>query len=124
MKKLLLSLIIFIPSFVYSEDITLAECNAMASIINQSTPMNVDEVTVMQSVVCTYPAEIIYNYNLTITARPNDINFNILKNSILNAWCTDPNQIYLLERVSGVQYKYRDINNTYLGELRFTMDEC
>ena len=76
MKKLLLYLIIFIPSLVYSEDITLAECNAMASIINQSTPMNVDEVTVMQSVVCTYPAEIIYNYNLTITARPNDINFN------------------------------------------------
>ena len=124
MKKLLLYLIISIPSLVYSKDITLAECNAMASIINQSTPMNVDEVTVMQSVVCTYPAEIIYNYNLTITARPNDINFNILKNSILNAWCTDPDQIYLLERVSGVQYKYRDINNTYLGELRFTMDEC
>ena len=56
MKKLLLYLIISIPSLVYSKDITLAECNAMASIINQSTPMNVDEVTVMQSVVCTYPA--------------------------------------------------------------------
>ena len=86
MKKLLLYLIISIPSLVYSKDITLAECNAMASIINQSTPMNVDEVTVMQSVVCTYPAEIVYNYNLTITATPSDINFNILKNSILNAW--------------------------------------
>ena len=54
--------------------------------------MNVDEGNVMQSVVCTYPTEIIYNYNLTITARPNDINFNILKNSILSGWCYDPNQ--------------------------------
>ena len=78
MKKLLLSLIIFIPSFVYSEDITLAECNAMASIINQSTPMNVDEVTVFERAFAHIPTEIIYNYNLTII-NPSDVNFNILK---------------------------------------------
>ena len=124
MKKLFFSLIIIIPSLAYSENMTLAECNAMASEINKLTPMNVDQATILQGVICTNPVEIMYNYKLTISASPSDINFNFLKNSILNAWCTDPDQIWLLERVSGVKYKYRDINRSYLGELVFSINEC
>lgn len=124
MKKLVLSLIIILPSLVYSKNISLEECNSMASIINESTPMNVDEVTILQNVVCTYPAEIMYNYNLTIPANPSDIDFSFLKKTILNSWCSDPNQIYLLERVSGIQYRYRNVNQTYLGDFRFSIDEC
>ena len=125
MKDLFFFLIITSSSFVYSKNMTFEECNVMASELNKLAPYQADEVTIFERASCTsYPTELIFNYKFTVSALPIDVDFVFLKDNILSGWCYDQGYLDILKSVVGVEYRYRDVNRTYLGDIWFSINEC
>ena len=125
MKDLFFFLIITSSSLVYLKNMTFEECNVMASELNKLAPYQADEVTIFEHASCTsYPTELIFNYKFTVSALPSDVDFVFLKDNILSGWCYDQGYLDILKSVVGVEYRYRDVNRTYLGDIWFSINEC
>ena len=128
MKKLIfLSFFILIscsyPDF--DENFSIRECNEIASEINATmSDMSVDAITILKNAVCHRPAKLNYMYEMKIIISRDKFDIQSLKSKNLQTVCTDPNMRFLLDRLSGVGYTYRDKNGSYIGEYEIHKSEC
>lgn len=102
-------------------------CNEGANELNKSTPMQIDEITVLQNAVC-IPThgkpELRYLYKLDIsTGTANQADINSLKPNQLNSLCTLDDTRALFEIVD-VRYVYMDRTGKKIGHINMSVSEC
>ena len=129
MKKIIFLSIIttFLINPLYSENLTNRDCNYIAGEINSSMGgMQIDQITILTSVVCPSGANLLYSYKLTT-----DISSEIFKEVIpelktnnINLWCSDPsvNELFLV--LDSVGYRYKNNSGIYLGEYKIDKSFC
>jgi len=105
----------------------MSMCNKSANAINQSTPKQIDQITVLQNVLCapsTGKPTLTYQYALDVspgTLSQEDI--NALRTRQLNSWCTNPDMKFTFKLVD-VTYVYNDSTGRYIGEINLSFTEC
>jgi hypothetical protein len=108
--------------------ITYPQCNAMASQINKSLPMDIDAVTKMKSVIC-LPGKVkptlMYLYEIDASSMPSVSASDLLtlKPNMVESWCSMPTQLELLRQVN-VLYNYRKLSGRFIGEIKISEEDC
>lgn len=102
-------------------------CNQAVNSLNSSTPMQIDEITVLNNAVC-LPAngkpELMYHYTLDVnTGAVSQAEINSLKPNQLNSWCTIDDTRALFEIVD-VRYVYTDRAGKEIGSITMSVSEC
>ena len=107
---------------------TYPQCNAMASQINKSLPMDIDAVTKMKSVIC-LPGKVkptlMYLYEIDSSNLPSVSASDLLtlRPNMVESWCSMPTQLDLLRQVN-VLYNYRKLSGRFIGEIKISEDDC
>jgi len=129
MKKHLCSIcllpLIFINS-AYAQ--LLQECNAIASDRNaRYYPSRVDSVTTIKSISCySDNKDVVLNFNRIVDFKGvsyDQNTLNSLRPSMKNTLCTGPDTNSLLRKFT-LGYKYFFDDGKYIGELKFSINEC
>ena len=108
--------------------VTWQQCNAMASQINKSLPMDIDAVTKMKSVIC-LPGKVkptlMYLYEIDASNMPSVSASDLLtlKPNMVESWCSMPTQLELLRQVN-VLYSYRKLSGRFIGEIKIREEDC
>ncbi len=126
MKKIIFLLVIstFLINPLYSMNLTNKECNDLASEINSSMGgMQIDQTTILQNVLCPSDANLLYSYKITLNISSEVFKEVIpeLKTNNINAWCSNPDLIELLNVLDSVGFRYANNINMYIGE--YTLDK-
>lgn len=106
----------------------LSECNSNASQVNLQLPMEVDAVTTWTNVLCSAGGDGViarYSYSLQLPASrlyPRFVKEAVYE-GMINAWCTDPVQRELLEKVS-IEAAYFRPDGSYITSFRVTSSMC
>ena len=102
----------------------IQDCNKIASQLNKSSGMYVDQITILRGGACA-PGEkikLIYLYDIdNDRLKINDIKG--LWKSQKNFWCTDPRQHKLLKAFN-IEYNYYSKNGKYIATNNFTIRDC
>lgn len=128
MKKIILFSVLTLVACSNSgnaETFSIRECNEIANEINSTmSNMHVDSITILKNAICHRPSKLNYMYQMTVSATEDEVNFVGMRRKNIQTWCTDPDMRFLLERLSGVAYTYRDKNGIYIGEYGFKKSDC
>lgn len=125
MKKLLPLLIttLIIPNSLLA--FSAKDCQALASEINSTLPMAIDNITTLKTTVCVPNKKkplLIYFYDISDnTITENQI--HSLWENVKNFWCTDPQQLDLIKLVD-VEYTYNDLSGKFLGRNKYSIKDC
>lgn len=101
-----------------------------AKIINEKTPMNIDEAIVLKIAMAAQET-IIYNYIFDISKSGHDeasfdkvIWLANMRDYILTDVCTNDDMKMSLEAGFNFQYSYREPNNRYIGSIKISKRDC
>ena len=129
MKKILMLITISLcyfssPAFSDSTDKLLLD---IASEMNKSLPMRIDEVTTWDSSMCLESQnQYMYFYTILSEDSYSDYNSSALKvfyNKVINKFCTGPDTSYLLE-FTDIGMIYYNINGEFLFKNEFSKEDC
>lgn len=106
---------------------TLSTCKEVASQINSTVPIQVDNRTILKNTICFKTGSVVtltYLYSLDFGGQPVlQSNLNNLRKRILNGWCTNPDQRAAINLMNiEAQYHYPD--GRYIGNLTFSKNDC
>ena len=106
---------------------TLSQCNRVASEVNKTLPIVVDEVSTVRSTICArIRGELVYIYNYEIDYQVNFSTSDIdgLRTPIVNQWCSNPVFEELFNGVDRIEYAYSLTTGKYIGKLTFSRGDC
>ncbi len=102
----------------------LAECNDVASSINQSAPQAIDKITTLVNSACFADGRsVVLQYRMRLSVTGQQVDLNRLKPNMVNSWCTDPQLRPLLNYIN-VQYSYSDPQGRYIGRVDISQRNC
>lgn len=102
----------------------LAECNDVASSINQSAPQAIDKITTLVNSACFAEGRsVVLQYRMRLSVTGEQVDLNRLKPNMVNSWCTDPQLRPLLNYIN-VQYSYSDPQGRYIGRVDISQRNC
>ena len=102
----------------------LAECNDVASSINQSAPQAIDKITTLLNSACFEDGRsVVLQYRMRLSVTGQEVDLNRLKPNMVNSWCTDPQLRPLLNYIN-VQYSYADPQGRHIGRVDISQRNC
>ncbi len=105
----------------------LQECNGIASVINRSTPQQIDQVTRLMSSVCVgdgRAVRLIYMNQLGVPhGAVSQASLDGIRPRMVKAWCTDPDQRTLINMVD-IQYRYSHSDGRVIGKIDISRRDC
>jgi|SRR5450631_1705953 hypothetical protein len=106
---------------------TLSDCNAVASKLNEQTPMRVDKLTTWKTTICISAptgVRLLYVYFIDVASgQVTQANLNTLRAGQLKSWCSNPDQRKLIDLVD-IEYQYLDNDSGYIGVLDYQHSMC
>ena len=125
MKKLIF-LIALLPSILLADDLKM--CQKIASEINSSAPMTINETTRLANAECISSlkkgkkVKLIYNYKI-LDGRVAKKNIDSRRSTVINNWCSKPNMTKTLNAYD-VEYKHSYMNDKYITSINLTIKDC
>lgn len=114
------------PSPTTASD-SLAECSAVASEVNKSTPRAIDQATTLINAYCYQGARAVhlqYRNKLSVpTGSVDQAKLDSARPRTVASWCTDPTMRPLLNRVN-IEYHYSDSVGRYIGKIEVSRTDC
>ena len=101
------------------------ECSEIATFVNGSLPMNIDQYTILTSSTCIAiggTATFTYNYELTFQPAgklPDDF-----RRKVMNRFCSNPETRQFLDGLSFVHMDYFLPNGTFYDRIKFSKRNC
>ena len=106
---------------IYSQQ----ECAEIATFVNGSLPMNVDQYTILTSSTCVViggMATFTYNYELTF--QPSGKLPDEFRQKVTNRFCSNPETRQFLDGLSYVHMDYFLPNGTFYDRIKFSKTNC
>jgi len=125
MNKLIFLITLF-PSILLADD--FKNCQKIASEINNSAPMTVNETTRLANAVCVESlkkvkkVKLIYNYKI-LDGRVTKKNIRTRRPALVNKWCSKPDMTFTLKAYD-VEYSYYYMNDKYIASINLTLNDC
>ena len=125
MKKLIFLITLF-PGILLADDFKM--CQEIASEINSSAPMTVDETTRLANAVCISSlrkgkkVKLIYNYKI-LDGRITKKDIRSRRPTVVNRWCSKPNMTFTLQSYD-IEYSYSYVNDKYIASINLTIKDC
>jgi len=122
MKKLIFLITLF-PGILLADDFKM--CQEIASEINSSAPMTVDETTRLANAVCISSlrkVKLIYNYKI-LDGRITKKDIRSRRPTVVNRWCSKPNMTFTLQSYD-IEYSYSYVNGKYIASINLTIKDC
>jgi len=125
MKKLIFLITLF-PGILLADDFKM--CQEIASEINSSAPMTVDETTRLANAVCISSlkkgkkVKLIYNYEI-LDGRITKKDIRSRRPTVVNRWCSKPNMTFTLQSYD-IEYSYSYVNGKYIASINLTIKDC
>jgi len=125
MKKLIFLITLF-PGILLADDFKM--CQEIASEINSSAPMTVDETTRLANAVCISSlrkgkkVKLIYNYKI-LDGRITKKDIRSRRPTVVNRWCSKPNMTFTLQSYD-IEYSYSYVNGEYIASINLTIKDC
>ena len=125
MKKLIFLITLF-PGILLADDFKM--CQEIASEINSSAPMTVDETTRLTNAVCISSlkkgkkVKLIYNYKI-LDGRITKKDIRSRRPTVVNRWCSKPNMTFTLQSYD-IEYSYSYVNGKYIASINLTIKDC
>jgi len=125
MKKLIFLITIF-PNILLADDFKM--CQKIASEINSSAPMTINETTRLDNAVCISSlkkgekVKLIYNYKI-LDGRITKTEIQSRRPTILDKWCSKPDMTFTLEAYD-VEYSHNYMNDKYIASINLTINDC
>jgi hypothetical protein len=114
------------PSPATASD-SLAECSAVASDVNRSTPRAIDQATTLVTALCYQGARAVhlqYRNRLSVpTGSVDQAKLDSARPRIVASWCTDPTMRPFLNRVN-IEYHYSDNVGKHIGKIEVSKTDC
>lgn len=125
MKPLIAVLLFLGASHVWAAG-SIGACNEAASQMNANLPMQLDRVTRVLSVLCVGNGSrvtVVYNGEITSKKTLGQSDVNLLKQSQVRMWCTNPNQREILNDYD-IQNNYFTPDKKFIGKIRISKTMC
>jgi hypothetical protein len=125
MKKLIFLITLF-PNILLADDFKM--CQKIASEINSSAPMTINETTRLDNAACISSlkkgekVKLIYNYKI-LDGRITKKEIQSRRPTILNKWCSKPGMTFMLEAYD-VEYSHNYMNDKYIASINLTINDC
>ena len=125
MKKLIL-LIALYPGIILADDFKM--CQKIASEINSSAPMTINETTRLANVECVpslskgKKVKLIYNYKI-LDGRVLKDDIRSRRPTVVNRWCSKPNMTSTLKAYD-IEYKHSYMSDKYIASINLTIKDC
>ena len=125
MKKLIFLITLF-PNILLADDFKM--CQKIASEINNSAPMTINETTRLDNAVCISSlkegekVKLIYNYKI-LDGRITKKEIQSRRPTILDKWCSKPDMTFTLEAYD-VEYSHNYMNDKYIASINLTINDC
>ena len=125
MKKLIFLITLF-PNILLADDFKM--CQKIASEINNSAPMTINETTRLDNAVCISSlkegekVKLIYNYKI-LDGRITKTEIQSRRPTILDKWCSKPDMTFTLEAYD-VEYSHNYMNDKYIASINLTINDC
>ena len=125
MKKLLFLIILF-PSIILADDFKM--CQKIASEINSSAPMTIDETTRLTNTVCISSlkkgkkVKLVYNYKI-LDGRVTKKNIQSRRSNVLDKWCSKADMTFTLKAYD-IEHSYSYMNDNYIASINLTINDC
>jgi len=125
MKKLIFLITLF-PGILLADDFKM--CQEIASEINSSAPMTVDETTRLANAVCISSlkkgkkVKLIYNYEI-LDGRITKKDIRSRRPTVVNRWCSKPNMTFMLKAYD-IEYSNSYANGKYIASINLTIKDC
>jgi len=103
-------------------------CQKIASEINSSAPMTINETTRLDNAVCISSlkkgekVKLIYNYKI-LDGRVTKKEIQSRRPTILDKWCSKPDMTFTLEAYD-VEYSHNYMNDKYIASINLTINDC
>ena len=108
--------------------ITMPQCIDRVAEINKTLPMDLDNITTWMSTTCASNDDgslsLIYANSVADGNTVTQEQLDGLLPSLITSWCFGPSLSPLLALVDSVKYQYHFANNTPIGELNFSNEDC
>ena len=125
MKKLIFLITLF-PNILLADDFKM--CQKIASEINSSAPMTINETTRLDNAVCISSlkkgekVKLIYTYKI-LDGRITKTEIQSRRPTILDKWCSKPDMTFTLEAYD-VEYSHNYMNDKYIASINLTINDC
>jgi hypothetical protein len=125
MKKILFLVTLF-PSILLADDFKM--CQKIASDINDSAPMTINETTRLDNAMCISSLEkeekvkLIYNYKI-LDGRVLKKDINARRPTEINKWCSKPDMTLMLNTYD-IEYRYQYMSDKYIASINLTINDC
>ena len=123
--SLLFILASLFPLKVIAYTYNQAQCSEIANVVNQTTPMSVDQITTLRSSTCVVlggNATFTYLYDLSIIP---DAKFTQdFKKSVMKKFCSGPETRDFLDGLTFLRMDYYDSNSTFFDRIEFGPTDC
>ena len=127
---LLLTTITFNAFGFDSNEEKMEFCKSITEVIQKQLPMKVDQVTTLNSVICspTNPPTFIYDFIFGVDSTGDlakEVKDSVATNSKkqLNIWCSSPDKKMIIDDFK-VQIDTKDINGVFLDSLKLDINNC
>ena len=125
MKKLIFLITLF-PNILLADDFKM--CQKIASEINSSAPMTINETTRLDNAVCISSlkkgekVKLIYNYKI-LDGRVLKDDIRSRRPAVVNRWCSKPNMTSTLKAYD-IEYKHSYMSDKYIASINLTIKDC
>ena len=124
--KILLLLLALFPGIILADDFKM--CQKIASEINGSVPMTIDETTRLANVECISSlskgkkVKLIYNYKI-LDGRVLKDDIRSRRPTVVNRWCSKPDMTSTLKAYD-IEYKHSYVSGKYIASINLTIKDC
>ena len=125
MKNLILLITIF-PCILLADDFKM--CQKIASEINSSAPMTINETTRLADAECVSnlkkgkKVKLIYNYKI-LDGRVTKKDIQSRRPTVVNRWCSKPNMTFTL-KAHDIEYSYSYMSDKYITSINLAIKDC
>jgi hypothetical protein len=125
MKKLLFLITLF-PSIILADDFKM--CQKIASEINNSAPMTLDETTRLANALCIESfkkekkVKLVYNYKI-LDGRVTKKDIQSRRSTEVKKWCSKPDMTLTLDAYD-IEYIYSYMNDKHITSINMTKTDC
>ena len=125
MKKLIFLITLF-PNILLADDFKM--CQKIASEINSSAPMTINETTRLDNAACISSlkkgekVKLIYNYKI-LDGRVLKDDIRSRRPTVVNRWCSKPNMTSTLKAYD-IEYKHSYMSDKYIASINLTIKDC
>ena len=125
MKKLIF-LVTLLPSILLADNLKM--CQKIASEINSSAPMTINETTRLADAECVSnlkkgkKVKLIYNYKI-LDGRVTKKDIQSRRPTVVNRWCSKPNMTFTL-KAHDIEYSYSYMSDKYITSINLAIKDC